>query len=81
MRARISAKNLTDEEVLLEFVKRFECDAAVLVYLDSENEYGFARWTTSTGKNWTKDVFNAIKKHVYLAPDNTLSEGGITINY
>ena len=40
---RSSAKELTDEQVLEEFVRRFQCDGAVLIYLDSDIEFGFGR--------------------------------------
>jgi hypothetical protein len=58
-KTRISAQNLTDEEVLKEFVRRFECDGAVLIYLDSATElgaaeFGFGRWRNTKGKYWVR---------------------------
>ncbi|MDD4720980.1 MAG: hypothetical protein PHQ88_09045 [Bacteroides sp.] len=53
--------NLTDEQILKEFVNRFECDGAVLIYLDSNSEYGFGRWKNKEGKNWVKSLIKHIK--------------------
>ncbi|HCE53644.1 MAG TPA: hypothetical protein DER05_01025 [Lutibacter sp.] len=53
--------NLTDEEILKEFVKRFECDGAVLIYMESSTEYGFGRWKNPNGKEWVKHLFKHIK--------------------
>lgn len=53
--------NLTDEEVLREFVKRFECDGAVLIYMESSSEFGFGRWKNKEGKKWVQDLFKHIK--------------------
>ena len=59
--------NLSDEEILKEFVKRFECQGAVLMYLDGESsgqtkpkEIGFGRWKNGTGKKWVKGVFDRL---------------------
>ena len=37
----LTIENLTDEQILKEFVKRFECDGAVLIYMEQNKEYGF----------------------------------------
>ena len=60
-------KDLTDEQILREFVKRFKCDAAVLIYLDSTNEFGFGRWSNKTGRKWVNEVFKAVKKDINSA--------------
>lgn len=52
---------MTDEEVLREFVKRFECDGAVLIYMESNSEFGFGRWKNKQGKRWVQDLFKHIK--------------------
>lgn len=57
---KIKIENLTDEEVLKEFVKRFECDGAVLLYIDRDQECGFARWKNKAGRQWTKSLFNML---------------------
>lgn len=54
-------ENLTDEEVLKEFIKRFECDGAVLIYMESNSEYGFGRWRNRKGKDWVKNLIKHIK--------------------
>jgi hypothetical protein len=54
--------NLTDEEILKEFVRRFECDGAVLIYMESNTEFGFGRWKNPKGKEWVKSLFKHIKK-------------------
>lgn len=58
---------LSDEDILKEFVKRFQCHGAVLMYLDDEKnetakpkEIGFGRWKNGTGKKWVKGVFNRL---------------------
>ncbi|OJV16397.1 MAG: hypothetical protein BGO21_26220 [Dyadobacter sp. 50-39] len=74
------ATELTDEQVLREFVRRFECDGAVLIYLDSDAEFGFGRWVNSVGKNWVDNLFSRIKQPVYLTTEHTESEGGKKVN-
>lgn len=71
------AQALTDEDVLKEFIKRFQCDAAVLIYLDSSKEFAFGRWSTGTGKAWVNSVFKAVKQHVVLYEDKTKTENGL----
>jgi hypothetical protein len=51
-------KTLTDEQVLDEFVRRFHCQGAVLIYLDENIEYGFGRWTNPPGRQWVNSIFN-----------------------
>lgn len=53
-------ENLTDEQILQEFVKRFKCDGAILVYLDSDSEYGFGRWSNSIGRKWVNQIFKGL---------------------
>lgn len=73
---RASAQNLTDEEVLEEFVRRFQCDGAVLVYLDDSTEYGFGRWHNARGRNWANNMFKRIKQTVTLPAENYATAGG-----
>ena len=54
-------ENLTDEEILKEFTKRFECDGAVLLYMENKTEFGFGRWSNKNGKVWVKELFKTIK--------------------
>lgn len=75
----LSSKDLSDEDILKEFVKRFSCDGAVLMYLDSKSEFGFGRWRTGTGKAWVKDVLKAVKMNVYLNPDDSKTEDKIAM--
>lgn len=67
----LSIHDLTDEEVLKEFVKRFQCDGAVLIYLDSSSEFGFGRWKTSLGRKWVKNIFEAVKTEEKKICNNT----------
>lgn len=55
-----SFQELTDEEVLNEFVKRFQCDGAILVYLDSTTECGFGQWRNSLGRKWVNNIFKIL---------------------
>ncbi|MFC5413186.1 hypothetical protein ACFPMF_27970 [Larkinella bovis] len=77
---RTSAQNLTDEEVLKEFVKRFQCDGAVLMYLDSDIELGFGRWCNTKGQNWVDNLFKRVKQQVQLPNTNDETEGGLVIS-
>jgi hypothetical protein len=61
---------LTDEEILDEFVKRFDCDGAILIYLDGNTEYGFSRSTTVHGRAWTTELFTAAKNHLSIPDKN-----------
>ena len=74
------ATELTDEQVLKEFVRRFECDGAVLIYLDSDAEFGFGRWVNSAGKSWVDNLFSRIKQPVYLTTEHIQIEGGKKVN-
>lgn len=56
--------SLTDEEILKEFVKRFECDGAVLIYMEANREFGFGRWRNTNGKKWVKHLFTHIKNDI-----------------
>lgn len=62
--------NLTDEQILKEFVKRFGCDGAVLIYMESDTEYGFGRWKNSNGRQWVNQIFKNIKKDVQYSKIN-----------
>ncbi|MBX0293127.1 hypothetical protein K3G63_21965 [Hymenobacter sp. HSC-4F20] len=76
---KASAQALTDEEVLKEFVRRFECDGAVLIYLDSSTEFGFGRWRNSKGKHWAEDVFKRVKQPVFVPSASQDLDGGVTL--
>lgn len=81
---RESPANLTDEEVLAEFVRRFECDAACLVYFDQKEGAMnvFYRWRNHIGKQFCKgwkDQFNEWSfRPIWNAPD---MEGGETVEH
>ena len=72
---------LTDEEVLKEFVKRFECDGAILIYLDSNGEFGFGEWRNALGKKWVKNVINVVKKDPLTVKDGKYLEQNSASNY
>lgn len=74
MKHKLTVNDLSDEDVLKEFVKRFNFDAAVLIYLDGDKEYGFGRWCTGTGRGWVKDVLRSLKRHVKLRYDPVSNE-------
>ncbi len=57
---------LTDEEILDEFVKRFQCDGAILIYLESNTEYGFAKWTNPNGRKWVNELFTSAQNHISI---------------
>jgi hypothetical protein len=57
---------LTDEEILDEFVKRFKCDGAVLIYLDSFTEFGFANWTNPQGQKWVNELFTLAQNSINI---------------
>jgi hypothetical protein len=59
--------NLSDEAILDEFVKRFHCDGAILIYLDSDTEYGFAKWSNSHGRKWVNELFTIAQNHVSVS--------------
>lgn len=69
--------NLTDEEVLKEFVKRFGCDGAVLIYLQDESEFGFGAWNNALGRMWVNQIFKRVKQATVLRPSLLRSETGI----
>jgi hypothetical protein len=71
------AQNLTDEEVLKEFVKRFGCDGAVLIYLQDESEFGFGAWNNALGRIWVNQIFKRVKQATVLRPSLLRSETGI----
>lgn len=62
-----SIEELTDEQVLKEFVRRFECDGAVLVYLEKKTEFGFGRWRNATGRNWVHTMFDNLQQTIVRA--------------
>ena len=64
MRKKSPLEGLTDQEVLREFVKRFECDGAVLIYMENNVEFGFGKWTNSTGRKWVDATFKCIKQPI-----------------
>ena len=57
----LTIENLTDEQILKEFVKRFDCDGAILMYMEQNKEYGFGRWNNSSGKIWVNELFKIIE--------------------
>jgi hypothetical protein len=57
----LSIENLTDEQVLKEFVKRFDCDGAILIYKDEDMEFGFGRWRNSSGRKWVNGLLKTIQ--------------------
>lgn len=57
---------LTDEQILQEFIKRFDCEGAVLIYFQDEAEYGFGGWKNTMGRTWVNNVFKRVKKEVRL---------------
>jgi hypothetical protein len=76
---RLAASNLTDEQVLKEFVKRFRCEGAVLIYLDETTEYGFGRWRSSIGKKWVSTIFRTIKEDKTIIKSIMSANKGISI--
>lgn len=55
-------QSLSDEQILKEFVKRFNCDGAILLYLEKNHENGIARWANNEGKKWVKNLMPLIKE-------------------
>jgi hypothetical protein len=55
-----SITELSDEKILDEFVRRFKCDGAILIYHEASREFGFARWRNKTGQTWVKGIFNVL---------------------
>ncbi|MCI1648789.1 MAG: hypothetical protein LKI39_01005 [Bacteroides sp.] len=53
--------DLTDEQILYEFVKRFKCDGAILIYVESNIEVGFGRWKNADGRKWVNRFIKNIK--------------------
>lgn len=66
----LAIENLTDEQVLKEFTKRFECDGAVLIYMEDKKEFGFGRWTNPNGRVWVNQLFKTIKNSPLPQLDN-----------
>lgn len=78
-RIKIPIENLTDEEVLKEFVKRFECDGAILIYMESNTEFGFGRWRNTAGKEWVKYLLKKIKDDSQHKLDLSQKQSGIAL--
>ncbi len=76
---QISIHELTDEEVLKEFVKRFKCDGAILIYLDSTTEFGFGRWRNSSGRKWVDNVFKRVRQNIIMNTNTAATEGGMRV--
>ena len=55
-------RQMSDEQILKEFVKRFNCDGAILLYLEKNHENGIARWANNDGKKWVKNLMPLIKE-------------------
>ncbi|PJJ59407.1 hypothetical protein [Hymenobacter chitinivorans] len=77
----LSARDLTDEEVLKEFVKRFQCDGAVLIYLDEGTESWFGRWRNTTGRHWVHDFLTRMKRDMRQALSSNESDEGTTVAF
>ncbi len=77
-------ENLSDEEILKEFTKRFECDGAILLYMEDNKEYGFGRWTNKSGQFWVKELFKTIKlspyPNIHIKKRNRIKNKKGTIN-
>jgi hypothetical protein len=58
---RVLIRTLSDEEFIGEFVRRFEVDAACVVYLDEGHEYGFFKWKNKDGKRWIDPLVKLLK--------------------
>lgn len=76
---RLCAHELTDEEVLKEFVRRFQCDGAVLLYKDSEVESGFGRWRTREGRRWVREIMRTVNPADYTAELIAKAKNGMTL--
>lgn len=77
----VSAHELTDEEVLKEFVRRFKCDGAVLVYFDEGTEQWFGRWRNTKGRRWVNTFFQHIERDTKKTIPKSLTDEGITISF
>lgn len=58
------SEDMTDAELLKEFVKRFNIDGAVLFYLDGDHESGLSRWVNKNGENWCKKILKSINPDI-----------------
>lgn len=74
----LSVETLTDEQILTEFVKRFKCDGAVLIYLDEKSEFGFGAWNNSIGKTWVNYLFKLVKKETELRITSSVHTVGVS---
>lgn len=59
---------LSDKQILSEFVKRFNCDGAILIYKDSDLEVGFSNWSNVEGKRWAKHLLKLFKNDKSFTP-------------
>ncbi|HEX8349122.1 MAG TPA: hypothetical protein VF598_04105 [Hymenobacter sp.] len=73
-----SASELTDEQVLKEFVRRFQCEGAILIYLDGDTENWFCRWRNSTGRGWVKDFIAHMQRNLKAATSTIKNKEGLT---
>ncbi len=73
--AKSKLDGLTDHEILREFVKRFQCDAAILIYVIDGKEYGFTRWRNKIGKQYINYMMNIRKRIVKEEASSNSSEG------
>jgi hypothetical protein len=76
---RLCVHDLTDEEVLKEFVSRFQCDGAVLLYLDSKVESGFGRWRTREGRRWVREIMRTVNPADHAAEMLAKAKQGMTL--
>lgn len=58
------SENMTDEEVLKEFINRFNVDGAVLFYLEGDYESGLSRWVNKNGEDWCKKIIKTINPDI-----------------
>ena len=76
-----SAQELTDEQVLKEFVRRFQCDGAILIYLDGDMENWFGRWRNPKGRRWVRDFINHMQRNLKSATSTAKNKEGLTVAF
>lgn len=53
---KLPAGELTDDELLRVFMRRFEAQGVALFYVDAEGCHGMSRSKTATGRRFIKDL-------------------------
>ena len=76
-----SARELTDEQVLKEFVRRFQCDGAILIYLDEDTENWFCRWRNTNGRTWVRDFIAHMQRNLKSATAKIKNKEGLTVAF